>query len=109
MAVTRKVLGQSAPSATTETELYTVPGATTAVVSTITICNRGASAATFRVSVSVNDVATANKDYIYYDVALAANDTFAATMGITLGANDTIRVYASSANLSFNLFGQEMT
>jgi hypothetical protein len=109
MAVTRKILGQAAPNATTETDLYTVTNGATAIVSTITVCNRGATAATFRVSVSLDGAATANKDYIYYDVTLAANDTFAATLGITLGDTDKIRVYASTANLSFNAFGQEMT
>jgi len=108
MALTRKVLGQQAPGATTETDLYTVPSATEAVCSSIVICNRGASAATFRVSVSVGGGATANKDYIYYDVTIAGNDTFIATIGITLGAEDKVKVYASSTNLSFNLFGQEI-
>jgi len=109
MAITIKTLGQQAPGATTETDLYTVPAATSAVISTITICNRNASSATFRISVSVGGGATANKDYIYYDVTIAGNDTFAATMGMTLATTDKIKVYASTANLSFNLFGQENT
>ncbi len=37
MAETRKVLGQSNPSATTNTTLYTVPSATQAVASTLTV------------------------------------------------------------------------
>ncbi len=109
MAVTAtKVLGQSAPGATTETDLYTVPSATQAVCSSLVVTNRSAVAVTFRVSVSVAGGATANKDYLYYDLPLAANDTFAATLGITLNATDKVRVYASTANLSFNLFGQEL-
>lgn len=109
MADTLKVLGQSAPGATTETALYTVPGATTAIVNTLTICNRSATAATFRVSVDVAGGGTANKDYIYYDLPIAGNDTFVATMGITLGAADILNVYASTANLSFSAFGMERT
>ena len=107
MAITQKVLGQSAPNATTETTLYTVPAATSSVASSIVVCNRSGVAVTFRVSVSVGGGATANKDYLYYDLPLAANDSFAATLGITLAATDIVRVYASTANLSFNLFGQE--
>jgi hypothetical protein len=103
------VLGQAAPNATTETDLYTVPASTSAVCSTITICNRAATAATFRVSVSAGGGATASKDYLYYDVTVAGNDTFAATFGMTLATTDKVRVYASTANLSFNLFGQETT
>ena len=109
MATTIKTLGQSAPGATTEADLYTVPGVTSTIVSTISICNRSSVVATFRVSVSVGGGATATKDYIYFDVTLAGNDTFAATQGWTLATTDKVRVYASTANLSFNLFGQETT
>lgn len=105
---TRKTLGQQAPNATTETDLYTCP-ATSAdtVISTFIVCNRSATQATFRLSNSVGGGATANKDYIYYDVILAGNDTFAATLGLTIAPTDVVRVYASTANLSFSLFGQE--
>ena len=108
MADTWKVLGQAAPSATTETDLYTVPGSTSTTISSIVVCNRG-SAATFRISVSAGGGATANKDYLYYDLAIPANDTFAGTLGITLAATDVVRVYASTANLSFSVFGVEVT
>jgi len=46
MPTTYKVLGQSAPSATTATTLYTVPSATSAVVSTLVVANRAATSAT---------------------------------------------------------------
>jgi hypothetical protein len=104
-----KVLGQSAPSTTTETDLYTVPSATSAVASSIIICNRGASQASFRVSISAGGGATANKDYIYYDLLIAGNDTFIATIGVTLATTDKVRVYASLSNLSFSLYGSELT
>ena len=107
MADTWKVLGQAAPSATTETDLYTVPGSTSTTISSLMVCNRGSSA-TFRVSVSVGGGATANKDYLYYDLAIPANDTFGATLGITLAATDVVRVYASTTDLSFAAFGVEV-
>ena len=110
MATTYKVLGQQAPGATTATDLYTVPGATQAVVSSIIVCNRSSSAtATFRISASVAGLATAPKDYIYYDLIIGQNDTFIATIGLTLGATDKIRIYASTANLSFTAVGSEIT
>lgn len=109
MAATYKVLGQAAPSATTETDLYTVPALTQAIVSTIVICNRGGALPTFRVSVSVGGGATANKDYIHFDVQLSGNDTVPATIGVTLGAGDKIRVFASTASFSFSAYGVEMT
>lgn len=109
MGETRKVLGQSAPNATTLTAVYTVPAATQAVVSSITVVNRGATDATFRVSVAVAGEADANKQYLYYDLPIRANDTFVATLGIALGAADVLSAYASNANLSFNAFGVEIT
>ena len=106
---TLKVLGQSAPSATTLTDLYTVPGATQATVSSIVVCNRGGSAQTFRVSVAVGGAANANAQYLFYDVPIPANDTFVATVGLSLAATDVLRVYASSTDLSFSAFGAEVT
>lgn len=102
-----KVLGQSAPSATTETDLYTVPASTVTIVSTISVTNRSATAATFRISISVDGAATANKDYIAYDISISGNESIAFTIGATMDATDKIRVYASTANLSFSAFGQE--
>lgn len=103
----KKVLGQSAPSATTNTTLYTVPSAVATVASTLTVCNRGGTATTFRVAVRPAGATLANEHYIYYDVAIPANDTFAATVGITLATTDVVTVYAGNANLSFSLFGDE--
>ena len=109
MPNTYKILGQSSPSATTETDLYTVPALTSTVCSSISICNRGATQTTFRVSISQGGGATANKDYLYYDVTLAGNDTFIATIGVTLATTDKIKIYSGNASLSFQLFGTEIT
>lgn len=108
MAVTYKILGQAAPAATTETVLYTVPAATETIVSTLTVANRNSADATVRISISDNGAATANKDFIVYDIVCGGSGFLAFTLGMTANANDVIRVYASSANLSFNLFGSEI-
>ena len=108
MASTYKVLAQSAPSATTNTDVYTVGSGKSAVVSTITICNRSASAATYRIAIRIAGTTIANEDYIAYDASVPANDSIALTLGVTLAATDVVTVYASSANLSFNLFGAEI-
>ncbi len=108
MATTYKVLGQVAPSATTETTLYTCPAATETIVSTLVVANRASTDATFRVSISVDGAATATKDYIAYDLSCGGNGINAFTFGLTCNASDVIRVYASSANLTFNLFGSEI-
>lgn len=110
MTDTIKVLGQAAPAATTLTALYTVPGATAAVGSSISVCNQNASVAIkFRVSVAVAGAADIPKQYIYFDVSLPANQTFIATIGVTLAATDVVRVRTDTANVSFNLFGTETT
>jgi hypothetical protein len=108
MATTYKVLAQIAPSATTATTLYTVPSATSTIVSTITICNRSSVAVTYRIAIRTGGAALSNEDYLAYDVALAANDTTALTLGVTLATTDVVTVYASSADLSFNMFGAEV-
>jgi hypothetical protein len=109
MTVENKVLGQSAPAAATLTTLYDTPAATEVIVSSITICNRSAVATTFRIAVRVADGTIADEDYIYYDQPIPGNETFIATIGVTLGATDAVDVYATLATVSFNLFGQEIT
>lgn len=109
MATTYKVLGQSNPSATTATTLYTVPASTQAVVSTIVIANLAATSATFRIACRVAGAALANSQYVAYDVTVGASDSTALTLGITLGATDVITVYASTANLTFTAFGSEIS
>lgn len=109
MATSYKVLGQSAPSATTNTDLYTVPSATSAVCSTLSICNRDSSAATFRVAVRPGGAAIANQHYIVYGANLAANDSILLTLGIALATTDVVTVYSSTANTSYTLFGSEIS
>jgi hypothetical protein len=103
-----KVLGQSSPNATTNTDVYTVGSGKSAVVSTITVANRGA-AGSFRIAVRTSGATLANQHYIAYDISIASNDTIALTLGITLATTDVVTVYASSANFSFNLFGSEIS
>lgn len=107
MATTYKVLGQSAPSATTNTDLYTVPASKAAVASTLSVTNRGASTA-FRVAVRPSGAALANQHYIVYNDVLNQDDSLFLTIGITLAASDVITVYAGTADLSFSLFGSEI-
>ena len=109
MATAYKVLGQSAPAATTNTNVYTVPAATEAVISTIVIANRAATAGSFRLAVRPNGESIANKHYIAYDVPIAANDSTTLTLGITIDATDIITAYCSSANMSVNVFGSEIS
>jgi len=102
-----KVLGQLDVSATTITTLYTTPDLTQTTVSSLVVCNRSGSGITFRVSVHVNGAGADDKQFIFYDQALAATTTRTVVIGICLGQKDIVKVYSSAANVSFNLFGVE--
>ena len=96
--------------ATTATTAYTCPSATQTVISTIVVANRAASAGTYRISLRPNGATQANEHYLAYDVAIAANDTTALTLGITLAAGNSLNVYASAgSSLTFQAFGSEIS
>jgi hypothetical protein len=110
MPTTYKVLGQSAPSATTETTLYTVPASTQTIISTINVVNTHASTAdVIRIAVRPDGASLANQHYIVYGVSLSAGATFTYTGGITIDATDVITVYSTNGTSSFNAFGSELS
>jgi len=103
----KKVLGQVNPSATTLTTLYTVPASKEAVVSSISVANLTSTAATFRLAVRPAGESIANKHYIGYDITVGASDSTIITVGLTLATTDVLSVYASTANVAFQAFGDE--
>jgi hypothetical protein len=108
MAYTYKVLAQSAPSATTATDVYTVGAGKQAIVSSLIVCNRSASPVLYRVAVRPAGATLANEHYLAYDVTVNGSDTTIMTIGVTLTATDVITVYASTADLSFGIYGSEI-
>jgi hypothetical protein len=109
MANAYKVLAQSAPAATTATDVYTVGAGIETVISTIIIANRAAAAGSFRLSVRPNGASQTNAMYFAYDVLIAANDSTTLTLGITMDAADVLTAYCSSADMSINVFGSEIS
>ena len=104
------ILGQSAPSALTLTDIYTVPAGKRTVISSIAICNRdGAVTINTRVSFAIGGAADTAKQYLYHGLPVPPVDTFIATIGVTLGAGVVVRVYTDVASASFQLFGVEIT
>lgn len=95
-----------APSAATLTTLYTCPADKTAVVGTLTICNRSATATTFRIALRPLGATVADSHYLHYDETIDGNSTMYIG-GQTLIATDELSVYATDATLSFNLSLQE--
>lgn len=109
MATTYKVLGQSAPAATTATSLYTVPAATQAIISTINVVNTHASTTdVIRIAVRPDGATLSNEHYIVYGLSLSAGSTFTYTGGITIDATDVVTVYSTNGTSSFTAFGTEI-
>ena len=107
MADALKVLGQVDPSATTTTTLYTVPDKTMTTISSVVAANRSGTAITFRLSAHVGGAGADDKQYLYYDKSVAANDSQTIVIGITLNQTDVLKVYTSAVDMSFNVFGCE--
>ena len=108
MTIAYKVLGQTNPSANVATTLYTVPSANSAIISTVSICNQAATATTFRLAVRPAGETLEPKHYLNYDTSLPGNDSITVTIGMTLAQTDVVTVYAGSATVSFNAFGNEI-
>ncbi len=110
MAKGYKIAGQSAPAANTDTTVYTVPAGKSFVSSSLTICNRdAAAAASYRVAVVPSGASLSNQHYIVYDKPIDNKNFTSLVLGLTLNEGDKVVVRSSSANLSFNLFGSEIS
>jgi hypothetical protein len=108
MATRYKVLGQVAPSAATDTTLYTVPALKESILSTLIVANRENASRTFRIAIRPGGETLANQHYIAFDVTVNALDSTTLTLGITLAASDVITVRGSGASMSFSAFGTEI-
>ena len=110
MATSYKTLGQVDLATTSLTPLVTVGAGKEVIISTIVICNRTATADSYRIAVQTEGDSIANKHYIAYDVPVAANDSTTLTLGISMAATDVLSVKATTADrLSINVFGAEIT
>jgi CDP-diglyceride synthetase len=88
--------------------LYSTPSSTSAVVSTITICNQSGSSITYRIGLTSSETNPNISEFLAYGSTVSANDTIALTLGVTMGENKFIRVSSSSASVSFMAFGTEV-
>ena len=100
---------QSAPAAITSTTLYTVPAATKTCIQRIIVCNRSNVPVTFRISVHLAGAGDGNEQYTTYDETINSNANVSKCKGITINATDVIKVYAETADLTFNLYGEEIS
>lgn len=110
MATVYKVLGQAAPANTSNANLYTVPSATSAIVSTLVVANTTATAATARVFARIAGATAAASNAILYDASIPANSTATFTLGMTLATTDIITIQTGTSNaLTFTAFGSEIS
>lgn len=112
MATVYKRLGAAAGNGTigTAANIYTCPSATAAVISTINVCNTSSTAATFTIGISTASATFQAAGYLFYQVSIAGNDSFTATIGATLDATNCYLVASSSATtVSFSVFGSEIS
>lgn len=98
------ILGQSAPAATTNTTVYTVPASTMAVVN-ISVVNRGGSAATVKLALSASGTPS-DDEWIEFNTSIASTSVLERT-GVVLQATKNVVVHASSADTSISVYGLE--
>ena len=112
MAQTYKRLGAINPSANTQTNVYVVPAATEAVVSTITVCNQSSSNASFSIAMMNSSEFNASAPaatFLIRGAVVPAADTLVLTMGLTGNTGSIFVANTNSGNISFAAFGSEIT
>jgi hypothetical protein len=99
-------LGASAPAATTEVDLYTVPPKRSAAIVVVAV-ERAGGTPTYRIAIGPNGAGSiANEDYVAYGKAATAY------LHLIYGPyeiedGDIVTVYASDANMTFQVYGVE--
>ena len=101
MPTVYKVLGQSAPDATTNTDLYTVPAATTTVVTDILVANTAGAVGSFTLYLNGTKIAET--------VTVGAYDTTVIPLKQVLATTQTIQGGASATTINFSISGVEIS
>lgn len=103
-------LGKSNPAATTWTNIYTVPSGKIASF-TINACNQSTTTATILVAISTSSTSGGidASEYIEYNAVLAGQGSIFERTGLLTDATNGAYVWvqASSANVSFQVYGYE--
>jgi hypothetical protein len=101
MATISKALFRGAATTSTGTTLYTVPSATTTVVTNIVITNTASSAGTF--TMALDDVSIATT------VSVGAFDSTVISIKQVLATTKTIKGGASATTINFHISGVEIS
>jgi hypothetical protein len=97
-------LGTADLAAATNTTVYTCPSSTFAVV-TVSVCNRGASAANIRLAVATS-ATPGNAEFIEFDTSLSAKGVLERT-GIVMDAGKLLVVRSSAVDVNAVVYGIE--
>ena len=100
MATTPKALFRGAAETSVAT-LYTVPSATTTVITNIVVANTAASDGTFTILLDDVDLHTTT--------AIAANSTVYIDLKQVLATTKTIKGFASATTIDFHISGVEIS
>ena len=115
MPTAYKILGQTLPTANLLSNVYVVPTSTSAIISTIAVCNQSSANANVDIMIRPINETLANKHYLIKGVTIPRADTMILSPGVTLNAsvivavNNAVASGETAANVSFNVFGVELT
>lgn len=101
MATISKALFRGAATTTVGTTLYTVPSATTTVVTSIVVTNTAGSIGTFTLGLGGTNLATT--------ISVGAFDSTVIDIKQTLTATQTITGGASATSINFHISGVEIS
>lgn len=108
MAILYKILGQTRPLNTLNTDAITVGASKMQIISTLVVCNTSSAATTFR-AFATDGSAGSESNAVAYDVSVAGNDSLFLTLGVTMDASDKLIVRSGTASaLTFTAFGSEI-
>jgi hypothetical protein len=93
----------------TYSTLYNTSASTTAVLSSILICNTASIGANYRIGIMGSASTPGASEWLAYDAAVAGNDTIALTLGITLGNSQFVRVSSSANTVAFSTYISEIS
>tara|TARA_E500000318_G_C3534886_1_gene202130 strand:+ start:927 stop:1259 length:333 start_codon:yes stop_codon:yes gene_type:complete len=109
MPTVYKVLGQHNSTANVIADVYTVPASNSAVLSSITVCNQTAVNASYSIAIAPDGEAANDKHFIVRGGVVPQADAIGIVLGLTMDATDVVRCNTNTSNVSFSVFGSEVT
>jgi hypothetical protein len=100
------ILGQSAPTAATNTSVYTVPGAgTSRAVFNVSMVNTSGAPVTVRLAIAASGTPS-TAEYLEYDTVLPGNGVLERG-GLVAQTGKIVVAYASASTVSVSVYGYE--